>query len=279
MRVNLEQLSPDWFSWRQGKISSSMIGAIMNVSPWKTRNALWKEILGITPPSAQNHHMERGLRMEGTVREMVEQRLNCRFPAACFERDDNPMYIASLDGISQDGETIIEIKCPAKADICVPKHYIPQMQWQMYCSGAKKCYFCSYTDDQLGIFDVLRDDEIIEQMGKEAQLFLQQVRNLEEPEAGDADCQEINDEESIRDQIEYDQLDAEIKLKQERLEIVRSRLTSKAKDGNVRIGNLIISKVRRPGAIDYGKIEALKNIDLEIYRKAPIESYRITRKK
>lgn len=279
MRVNLIQGSEDWKIWRRGKISASMMPAIMGVSPFKSRNRLWKEVLGIVPEPEFNHHMRRGVELEPVVREIVEQQLNRSFPAACFECDTDPWAVASLDGIDDSGEVIIEIKCPNKPHTSVPEYYFDQIQWQFYCSGAKRCFFCSYTDGNLEIFGVLRDDERIEILRKEALLFLQQVRNLEEPEAAESDCQHLTDEESIRLGMEFDILDNEIKKLEARQNEVRAILVEKAKEGNIRVGQLIVSKVRRPGAIQYDKIPELQGRDLEIFRKPPIESFRITRKK
>lgn len=279
MRVNLTQREPAWFQWRQGKISASMMPALMGVNPWCSRNKLWKRVLGIIPEEAMNANMQRGNDLEDTVRELVEERLGERFPAACFEHDEDKWAIASLDGINAEGETILEVKCPAKHETKVNPMYLPQIQWQLYCSGAKKAFYATFTDGQLEIFVVLRDDDYIETLRKEAQLFLNQLRTLEEPEASESDCQELHDEDSIRAQIEYDQLDAEIKLLEDRRDAVRAKLTEKAKDGNIRIGNLIVSKVRMPGTIQYKNIPELKSIDLELYRSAPKDIFRITRKK
>jgi putative phage-type endonuclease len=279
MRVNCEQLSQEWFSWRKGKVSSSMLGAIMNVSPWKTRNALWKEVLGIKPPQEQNHHMERGLRMEGTVREMVERELMCTFEPACFESEENPLFIASLDGISPDGQSIIEIKVPLKHKDEIPEHYRMQMNWAMWISGATQCFYCVWAEERLDIKVVFMDEVLVKAMSKEALLFLDQLKNLEEPEAGDSDCTELLDPYSVKLSAEYDILDLEIKNLEAQRETIRSQLTEKAKEGNVRIGNLIVSKVRMPGTVQYKNIPELKSIDLELYRSAPKDIYRITRKK
>ena len=213
------------------------------------------------------------------MREMVEERLGKRFPAACFESDTDHWAVASLDGIDDSGEVIIEIKCPNKPHTSVPEYYFDQIQWQFYCSGAKRCFFCSYTDGNLEIFGVLRDDERIETLRKEALLFREQVRNLEEPEAAESDCREIHNEESVRRSIRYDMIDIEIKELEKEKEELRIQLTDEAKDGNVRIGNLIVSKVRMPGTVQYKNIPELKSIDLELYRSAPKDIFRITRKK
>jgi predicted phage-related endonuclease len=77
---------------------------------------------------------------------------------------------------ADDVEAIIEIKCPATSKVHLHtllskevdnKKYMLQMQWNMYCTGAKKAYFVSYdprmTDDKhkLCIIEVERDEDMI----------------------------------------------------------------------------------------------------------------------
>jgi predicted phage-related endonuclease len=93
---------------------------------------------------------------------------------------------ASPDGfIGNDG--LIEIKCPTtKTHIdtlvnqSVPSKYIPQMLWQMACTGRDWCDFVSFDPRmpinlQIFIHRVNRDDELISFYEKEVVKFLQEV--------------------------------------------------------------------------------------------------------
>ena len=93
---------------------------------------------------------------------------------------------ASPDGlVSSDG--LIEIKCPeTKAHIdtllskAAPTKYIPQMQWQMACTGRAWCDFVSFdprmpADLQMFVCRVLRDDDLIRAYEAEAVAFLAEV--------------------------------------------------------------------------------------------------------
>lgn len=97
-----------------------------------------------------------------------------------------PMSGASPDGlVSIDG--LIEIKCPeTKAHIDTilsgeaPSKYIPQMQWQMACTGRAWCDFVSFdprmpADMQMFVRRVLRDDDLIRAYEDEVIAFLEEV--------------------------------------------------------------------------------------------------------
>jgi predicted phage-related endonuclease len=94
----------------------------------------------------------------------------------------------SPDGIV--GEGLIEIKAPNTANHIetvlenkVPSKYIPQMQCQMACTGAKWCDFVSFDprvpeDLQLFVVRVERDQEYIDAMEVEVKQFLSEVLDL-----------------------------------------------------------------------------------------------------
>lgn len=92
---------------------------------------------------------------------------------------------ASPDGIINDG--LIEIKSPNSKTHFeyllgerVPPKYIPQMAWQMACTGAKWVDFVSYDNrvpENLQYFQIRyeRDNEYIDMLEKEVTQFLIEV--------------------------------------------------------------------------------------------------------
>jgi predicted phage-related endonuclease len=99
-----------------------------------------------------------------------------------------------MSGASPDGlvglDGLVEIKCPTAANHIdtllsgkAPSKYIPQMQWQMACTGAKWCDFVSYcptVGDNLALFVVRveRDYEYIDEVQNAVKLFLTEVSDL-----------------------------------------------------------------------------------------------------
>jgi putative phage-type endonuclease len=102
---------------------------------------------------------------------------------------DHPRILnsgASPDGLVGD-EGLVEFKCPATATHLdtllagdVPTKYIPQMQWQMACTGRKWCDFCSYDPrlpEHLRMFvkRVERDNDYIKMLEGEVTVFLAEL--------------------------------------------------------------------------------------------------------
>jgi predicted phage-related endonuclease len=93
---------------------------------------------------------------------------------------------ASPDGmVNEDG--LVEIKCPNTSTHIetvlgqeVPAKYLPQMQWQMACTGRDYCDFVSFDPrlpDGMKIFvrTVRRDVEMIRNLEEEVSKFLAEI--------------------------------------------------------------------------------------------------------
>jgi len=78
--------------------------------------------------------------------------------------------MASLDGISECGKHIVEIKCAGKRDHAlalegvVPAHYIPQVQTQIEVCGVTQAYYYSFDGDQGKCIVIERDNSMIEKI-------------------------------------------------------------------------------------------------------------------
>jgi len=75
---------------------------------------------------------------------------------------------------------------------------------------------------------------------------------------------------------DYEQLKKTADAIAEAMEETKKQLLLYAVKDQNKVGNLHIAKILTKGSVDYSKIEALKSIDLEQYRKPTKESYRIT---
>jgi len=93
---------------------------------------------------------------------------------------------ASPDGlVAEDG--LVELKCPQTAThldtllgVPIDARYVKQMQWQMSVTGRRWCDWVSFDPRlpepmQLFCKRVLRDDRMIEELEREAVLFLAEV--------------------------------------------------------------------------------------------------------
>ncbi len=173
-----------WLEWRHIGLGSSDIASIMGVSRFKDAKQLLEE-------KSQDHAGEdqsneyiknRGNEIEFQVRMWFEQHKGKTFEACNTESAVFPFLRASLDGFSINKLEIIEIKLlsqfngntetegykkwlAAKEGI-IPTEYMPQIQHQLFVTGAERAWFVGYkavkgetlvTEDKLAIVEVLPD--------------------------------------------------------------------------------------------------------------------------
>lgn len=179
----INQGSQEWHELRLGKITASRISDV--IAQIKTGEAasradyrielVCERLTGKPTESYINADMERGTELEQFARAWYEVKAGIFVKQVAFV--DHPsieMSGASPDGIIDDG--LIEIKCPkAKTHIKyilddkVPAKYMPQMAWQMACTGAKWVDFVSWCPDlpenmQIFIKRYERNDEYIAEL-------------------------------------------------------------------------------------------------------------------
>ncbi len=153
--INLEQGGPAWLSYRQGKVMATDTPVILGSNPWVTKLERWEEKMGIRPGPEMNDAMREGQRKEPIARALIEDMLGIKFIPIVYENDIHSWLAASLDGISECGRFIIEIKCPTKAKLHfenkrgeIPEYYFDQMQHQLICTPkAEVNFFCTYLPD------------------------------------------------------------------------------------------------------------------------------------
>lgn len=166
--VDLEQGTPAWLAWRASRRMASESCSLLRCSPWYPRTPydLWQVKSGrgevrVTPA------MARGVELEATARALYEvERRDLMVP---YVIDGEGGYAASLDGLSFDGDRVLEVKIPWKGTASrlwaeasagrVPKHYQVQVQHQIMASGAEWVDFSVYAADahRLAIVEVRPD--------------------------------------------------------------------------------------------------------------------------
>jgi putative phage-type endonuclease len=154
----IEQGSPEWFQQRYGNASASRIKDVIaktksgySASRENYLTELVLERFGVFPEKFTNKSMEWGTEKEpfARARHEIEQGI---FVEECgyILHPTIAKSGASPDGlIGSDG--VLEIKCPDTKthfeyliDNKPPAQYIPQMAWQIVCTGRKWADFVSY---------------------------------------------------------------------------------------------------------------------------------------
>lgn len=181
----ITQGTPEWFALRLGKVTASKVADVMSKSKGGAESAgvrnyraalVCERLTGQREETYTNGAMQRGTDLEPLARECYEFLTGNTVDQVAFvDHPTIPMSGASPDGlIGEDGLT--EIKCPNSAthiDYLLngvpPSTYVPQMAWQMACTGRKWCDFVSYDprlpeELQLFVVRLHRDDAMIAEM-------------------------------------------------------------------------------------------------------------------
>jgi putative phage-type endonuclease len=197
----IEQRTEEWFQQRLGKVTASRISDVMaktktGVSTSRQNYLIQlvsERLTGKKGDSFVNQAMLDGIEREDAARKLYEIEKNISVSEVGFF--EHP--IISMSGASPDGAVhaeiegkyagLIEIKCPIETthtntlmSKSVPSKYLPQIQWQMACVGARWVDFVSYNpnfpdDLKLFIFRVDRDDSYIAELEAEVIKFLDEV--------------------------------------------------------------------------------------------------------
>jgi putative phage-type endonuclease len=197
----IEQRTEEWFQQRLGKVTASRISDVIaktktGVSTSRQNylvQLVSERITGKKGDSFVNQAMLDGIEREGAARALYMLNRDVSVTEVGFF--DHP--IIKNSGASPDGAVnaeeegkyagLIEIKCPIETthtntlmSKSVPSKYIPQMQWQLACTGAKWVDFVSYNPNfpmelQLFVARVDRDDTYIGELEAEVIKFLDEV--------------------------------------------------------------------------------------------------------
>ncbi len=194
--VNFQQRSEEWHRWREKGISASEIATILDRNPDKTRWRLWAEKVGKVPREdlSRNPNVRRGIEKEDLARQLAEDLLGDLLLPICAENDGDPLFRASLDGVTSKNEPA-ELKCPARSTFQEAKEkreeskayrlYYPQVQQQMLVTGGAQGYLLLYFDEDGEkdhvLFTIPRDDALIQDIRSEGRAFWEMVISGKEP--------------------------------------------------------------------------------------------------
>jgi len=200
----IEQRTEEWFQQRLGKVTASRISDV--IAKTKTGVSTSRQNYLVQPVSERitgkkgdsfvNQVMLDGIEREGAARELYMRTKGASVTeVGFFDHPTIAMSGASPDGAVNSEEEgkyvgLIEIKCPIETthtntliSKSVPSKYIPQMQWQLACTGAKWVDFISYNPNfpvelQLFVSRVDRDNDYIAELEDEVVKFLDEVDQI-----------------------------------------------------------------------------------------------------
>lgn len=196
--ATIQQGSEEWFAARLGKVTASRVADVMaktktGYSTSRKNYAVELALERITKRRQEGFSsaaMAWGTEQEPNARAAYE--MHCGIlveEVGLIDHPRIPMAAASPDGLVGT-RGLLEIKCPNPAThletvlSCKPDpRYIPQMFWQMACTGREWVDFVSFDPrfpeaKQLFVCRVERDEEVIAELEAEVQSFLGEVETI-----------------------------------------------------------------------------------------------------
>lgn len=280
----LTQGTPDWLSWRKGKLSASKSSIILGISEYMTPFELFEEELGLREPKKASAHMQRGLDVEDEARDWLWGHLRLEFKPACWEHV-NPLYISSLDGMSIDQRHIVEIKNNNKefhemtrSGNIVPMHYA-QCQHHMLVTELNECFYLSWRKDDPILVTIKRDQDFINDMIIKETEFKRMCRDLVPPPLTDRDYVDMTDDFILKNlAYNYKFYNDELKNCEKCLKEYKEKIKEISGDRNIKGPGFKLTKYPSRTIIDYDRMIAdhCPNVDLKAYAKPTTYAYRIT---
>ena len=186
-----EQMSPEWYEYRSGRVSASHMSDVMAKGTGITREKymirlMLERISGTPGDTYQSASMLWGIENEPLARLAYELNRDCDVVQVGFiDHPSIDMFGASPDGLIDEG--MIEIKCPDShthyqymTSGKVPGGYMKQMQAQMLCAEKSWVDFISFDPrypekHKMFVKRVERDDEMIEKIEDETIRFIEEL--------------------------------------------------------------------------------------------------------
>lgn len=277
--VNVTQSSKEWHEFRQKGIGASEASCLIGANPWKKLDKLIMEkIFGAA--NFDNPAMKRGRDLEPFVRTYLEKKYGTELLPLCATHETYEFVRASFDGINLEKQMLFEIKCPGERDHStarfgkMPDKYMPQCQWQLLVSGYKAMTYVSYYENglpQIAEVVVVEDRDFQKLLLEKAWVAWEKVKESEIPSDETRVIQNPGAEQLITEAIA---IQNEIKRLEESLDHIKDNLKIVlGTEEKLKCGEWVLGWTTRKGTVDYSAIDALKEINLDQYRKPDSKAF------
>lgn len=281
----IEQRSQAWFEQRKKRITGSAIGAILGVSPFTKPKDVMRRMVrdanGCESEFVSNIATDYGTANEpaATLDFTLETGLQVE-ETGFHVHPEHDWLGASPDGFVGD-DAVIEIKCPYGkrnssdfASIHEQLHYMAQIQYEMYCTGRKKCYFFQWSPKGTMLEVVEFNQSFIDGTLPRLKEFYEQfLLELKNPEKHLAPLVKTID--ACKASIRYEEALKAFNEAKEELEDAKEELIKLANGSKTVIGDFLVYPINKKGSISYANVvkDLLPDADLEKYRGNPSTSW------
>lgn len=163
-----EQRTPEWYIFRQGRITASDFGTVLEINPYSAREKLIMKKCGVEEPFTPGAAIIHGVKYEDVAISIYEKRNRVNVKEyGCIPHPTIPFLGASPDGIcyydSENKEYIgrmLEIKCPKsrKLNGFVPEYYLAQVQGQLEVCDLEYCDFLECNIEEVSKTDFFNNN-------------------------------------------------------------------------------------------------------------------------
>lgn len=276
-KVEFEQGSQEWLNWRKKLLTATDAAMLLGVSPYVTPFKGWQRKVGQAEEQAVNSAMLRGQRDEPVARSMFIEQYGINMTPCCIESDLYNFIGASLDGISDCGKYLLEIKSQRPVD-SVPEFHMHQMQHQLLSTDntAEKCFYVTIWDGKIYTIEVYPNAEWMKEYIPKAREFWKGVIFYEPPAMTSKDYKDMNGQNAWNSYAnEYRKAAEQIKTLEKIKDSYRDELVKMCGEDSCFGGGIKVMKKVIKGRIDYESVPELNGIDLEKYRKSSSSSWAI----
>ena len=178
----LVERTPAWWEWRRYGVGSSDAATILGETRAKSVERLLLEKQQPPRESARHFEQARSVTRERQARAQYCRVMDITVQPACIQSLARPWQRASLDGLSADGTSAVEIKCgqatydSATARQRPPRHHYPQLQHILATTGLAAIDYWCYSPPHPPLrLTVVRDDAYIERLLAAEEVFWQRL--------------------------------------------------------------------------------------------------------
>ena len=287
----MEQRTPEWFAARRGRVTGSVAGAILGMSPFSTREDVLRSLVrswhGAEDEMKPNIATRHGTAHEdgAIVDFMMETGLDVT-PVGFLPYED--WLGASPDGLTDDGG-VLEAKVPfgKRNDpfanfkpLSDQPHYYAQVQLEILCANASHAWFWQWSAhgfdlERVEIDQAWRD----ENLPRLKQFHAELMDAIRTPDEYLAPRRKVIDTLAASRLLrEWDEMAEAEDRARDRKAAILEELVLMAGNGDAEVCGRKLTRVDRAGSISYAKAlaELAPGADLEKWRGKPSSSWRLS---